>query len=184
MPKKYKEGIYMGVAPTTHMHATNITLNDGTSVQADSDSIHDYLNRKFELIEDITLTEDTAVIERTTEPDTTPYNFSNIVIFITTEAAAANAALTFDIYSGSINFHGSRANAISTTKQYSTIKAYNFYNSHDITFIGPTNSSNTILSPWKCNRQIMLSQNFTKINLTCTDNIPSGSNIKIYAVRT
>ena len=47
----------------------------------------------FELIEEITLTEDTANIERTTEPNGTPYNFSNAILEINAPVNATTKSI-------------------------------------------------------------------------------------------
>lgn len=45
----------------------------------------------YELIETITLEEDTASIERTAEPDGTAYNFSNVAIFLCSSSAVTSS---------------------------------------------------------------------------------------------
>ena len=55
MAREYRENIYMGVAPVTHMNATNVYMADGSTLQEQAD-------KKFELIESITLTENVALI--------------------------------------------------------------------------------------------------------------------------
>lgn len=183
MPKKYKEGIYMGVAPTTHMHATNVTLNDGTSVQADSDAIHDYLNRKFELIEDITLTEDTALIERSTEPDNTPYNFSDVLIqiFATTGTANGNTNITINddappigYISGSVNNSGDRYSYVLIYNHHGLVTAIS-----KIGAASPYHNSN-----FNGYGKIIFNTPITKISIANTADLPTDSVIKIYAVRT
>lgn len=177
MPKKYKEGIYMGVAPTTHMHATNVSLNSGESVQADSDAIHDYLNRKYELIETITLTEDTAVIERTTEPDTTPYNFEKLILSITTPAVTANRNVYF--YINDINYL--RMPIIRTSLIYSRIDIE--IKNGILTNSAVYGTSITVGSNLYSNTMIRDVNNITKLEINCSDLIPADSVIEIYAVR-
>lgn len=49
------------------------------------------VDKAYELIEEITLTEDTAVIPRTTEPDGTLYKFKSVVIFVETSSSVASS---------------------------------------------------------------------------------------------
>lgn len=49
------------------------------------------VDKAYELIEEITLTEDTAIILRTTEPDGTLYKFKSVVIFVETSSSVASS---------------------------------------------------------------------------------------------
>lgn len=49
------------------------------------------VDKAYELIEEITLTEDTAVILRTAEPDGTLYKFRSVMIFVQTSASVVSS---------------------------------------------------------------------------------------------
>ena len=52
----------------------------------------------FELIEEITMTEDTDVIKRDKEPDGTSYNFRKVFVTVTGLSHTSSNTLTFELY--------------------------------------------------------------------------------------
>lgn len=75
---------FYGAVPTSKLNADHVFMADGSTLQQ-------YADKKFELIEEITLTEDTTIIERSTTPDNKAYNFQKIILSYTRETTAASS---------------------------------------------------------------------------------------------
>lgn len=171
MADKRNRTPFYGAVPTSSLQADHVFMAGGESVQ-------DALTKKFELIEEITLTEDTAIIERTTEPDLTPYNFSNLFVFMESGDTAANAAVRI-IVDNVLRVSISGAIHASNYKSWGLL--INFYGII-IPFGKSGNTDAAISSIYSTNNY--LTTNITNLKLQApTDNMPSGSIIKIYAVR-
>lgn len=176
MAREYKEDIYMGVAPVTRINATNVYMADGSTLQKQAD-------KKFELIETITLTEDTSIIERTTEPDTTPYNFESVIITAEMAQSDNNRNMRISINNDGISFAIYRARVTNSTS-YSIAKILKKANLIDFSSAYSTTASGISNPVVLCTPYMVNAVNITSITMTMlADVIPTGSVIKIYAVR-
>ena len=166
---------FYGAVPTSKLNADHVFMADGSTLQEQAD-------KNFELIEEITLTEAAALIERTAEPDGTEYNFKHIYIETYTPQASTTT-------SGRVNVN---SNLLVT-------RLNNFMRSDGVTY-----ASSLVLSIFGIFKDFQTQGNATyRINQTYTciansepaeiikkitidaysNNIPVDSVIKIYAVR-
>lgn len=146
----------------------------------------------YELIEEITLEEDTALFMRDAEPDGTSYNFKNVVVLITSaKAAFGNKTIYTRIHSGDKS-QSSYCTFYENLKYYCrAVWRAQIENSElrfaviDTTYIySPQNAVSGDASTYKespnCN---IVQDNITKIEISCSDNIPVGFLIQIFGVR-
>lgn len=141
------------------------------------------LGNGFELIETITLTEDVAVIERTTEPDNTPYNFSKVFIDCYCPVAASTQYCVVQI-----NSNNDRACSIlQFTDTTNTRYSYALLNKINNMIIGYTKAGQTNTGnngALSSTHDFFFDTNIEKIKLVPNLGvIPTDSIIKIYAVR-
>ena len=137
----------------------------------------------YELIEEITLTEDVSVINRRTYPDGTPYLLKNIII--TAEIGARESKVSGQIDNGNSVLGSFLVNAGSKGffKFYGDVINYDLsIVDTKITAVTSHGSNNVTISttPRLINPNIKLNN----INIRCHDGVlPSGSVIKLYGVR-
>lgn len=146
----------------------------------------------YELIEEITLEEDTALFMRDAEPDGTSYNFKNVVVLITSaKTAVGNKIIYTRIHSGNksqsayctftenLNYYKRavwRAQIENSELRFATIEAAFIYGAQNVVS-GDTSAYKE--SP-NCN---VVNDNITKIEISCSNNIPVGFLIQIFGVR-
>ena len=174
MADKRNRTPFYGAVPTSSLHADHIFMADGSTLQEQAD-------KKFELIEEITLEEATVLIDRTTEPDGTPYNFTKV--FIEYYSPADDTSTDRGVYFGKPgDLAQISGQFVTTTPRYGSIIA---------------DCEEGILKPvLYCGTYEMLrTQLFTgtyKITDSITEirfsqnplyDFPIGMNIKIYAIR-
>lgn len=148
--------------------------------------------KQYELIEDITLTEDVAKFERTKCPvdenwNGEAYNFSAITIVVDVAKnpnATSNAQLIFDLYGkGNDNMiYYQVSGAIATSAKTTALKAHNDHGMIDYQVVsGSLSAINTKPSAWR-----NLWSNVTRLNMftyPSSNVIPAGTRIRIYAIR-
>lgn len=135
---------------------------------------------QYELIEEITLTETVDSITRTTDTQGNSYNFKSVLIYAQLAANTENSSLRVYV-NGLADTSITAQNAISTGARYDkmvidcnggVISGTNI-NASNIS--GSSNIASTAL--------LAFGRTITSINIDSTKGIPSGTNIKIYAVR-
>lgn len=140
---------------------------------------------QFELIEDITLAEATTVIDRNAEPNGTPYSFKRIHIILDIEPSTEGSNVIYGTANGILAFYVS--NAITNTKRVGYIDVVD--NNGFLDGIGQsgatkyytTGVANT--SYVECGI-VLTTPDIKRIQINTNGvKIPSGSNIKIYAIR-
>lgn len=145
------------------------------------------IGNQFELIEEITLTEDTAVIERTTEPDTTPYNFKKLFVTIDTLNLTVSAITFYPIVNGYSMGAITPAVNTSSTHQIKWFKAENIDGMLIPEYVSPAafNTFNSAALYTTVSEYFpKLNDNVTSMKVNCTQGeLPTGTIIKIYAVR-
>ena len=176
MADKRNRTPFYGAVPTYRLNADHIFMADGSTLQELAD-------KKFEQIEEITLTEDTAVIERTTEPDTTPYNFKEVIVVFEHEPSAAAQAVYSRITDSTgrvINLD--RGASILTTKAYQYVYFNNIHGMFTGYIMTASNDASAINVPYFAvyPREV---KNYVSLRLAASTNFISGSKISIYAVR-
>lgn len=176
MAREYKEAIYMGVAPVTHINATNVYMADGSTLQEQAD-------KKFELIEEITLTEDTTIIERSTTPDNKAYDFKKIILSYTRDTTAASTD-TFYVNNYIAPFGiSSRSTALASGFIYTSIMDCSngvFYGLTPATYSRPVNMSIDVLNN-SGNGDLVDSITYFKMVAT-QDTFKTNMKIKIYGL--
>lgn len=85
---------YNGNSFMARTESTGVTPTDGENWQR----LTEQKERRFGLIESITLTEDTKTVTRTAEPDGTPYNFTDVYVEMATEPTDASVSSTQTLY--------------------------------------------------------------------------------------
>ena len=143
---------------------------------------------KWELIETITLTEDVKAIERTVEPDGTPYNFIKMAVRSVMESGVAASAAVNYRFNNSMGLILTGVAHLNTAKQYSFMYAevengrFNGY-----TGTGKTNQYEPLSITGNSYYRFLFScDKFTAINLSTpvTNAVfPADSVIEIYGVR-
>ena len=137
----------------------------------------------YELIEEITLTEDVTIIVRQKEPDGTPYNFRNVII--TAEISTCESKLAGQIDNNSYVL-GSFTVESGKSGYFKFIGDVINTNSHiidsQITTVGVTGSSSVTINTTPRVVESPRMFNYLRINAN-NSVIPSASVIKIYGVR-
>ncbi len=175
MADKRNRTPFYGAVPTSKMQADHVFMADGSTLQEQAD-------KKFELIEEITLTEDTALIERTTEPNGTPYNFKYLILFIDTPSVSATRNVYFDVNGNTVFRNG----LIRTNRTYSKNDiTINFGVLNIVSVFGTSGSGAVTYNTYAPTGVFTDYISITKLNIytSGTDTIPTDSKIKIYGVR-
>lgn len=149
------------------------------------------LGNTYELIEDIILSEDVPNIQRSAEPNGTPYNFKAIYIWFNLKPATNISSVSFiGNYKTLFNFYG----AIKAEQVYGYLDS-EISNGMIRTFAPATLYSfeNATASVQRANlnpANLFNNSNFNNLIITATKvsgegngYIPAGSNIKIYGLR-
>lgn len=149
------------------------------------------VDKQYELIEEITLTEKVSVVERSSEPNGTEYDFSDLTVFV--YAPKSENAATYDCYitdSNNVNLIGVVSGIISPSNIKSSIFSFERHggyigvksctaNSKSMLVLG-----NVITSPAAfgiANGSIKMMK--LQIRNTYTEPLPIGTEIKIFGVR-
>ena len=100
----------------------NPTSENAQSGKAVAEAIEQNIET-YELIEDITLTEDISQIERTVEPNGTPYNFRKVMVLYTSNAKVGEGNIETTAYSNdkSLGFAASK-NSDTTNSETSRVE--------------------------------------------------------------
>ena len=168
---------FYGAVPTSKLNANHVFMADGSTLQEQAD-------KKFELIEEITLTENTALIERTTEPDGTPYNFESL--FIETTLSNSAALTSRSILKINNILYAAPSTILNTANPtYAALRLFKVYNLHEWTpSIGTTNSTQYLYSSIYGTNRLNFYEPITSLQFYLYNiNMEAGSIIKIYAVR-
>ena len=143
-------------------------------------------SKSYELIETITLTEELASIERTAEPDGTPYKLERLFIKVDNGSATTNAfEMGFNIWhgnakvgSGYLNFgaNGRKYGAVETCKEYGYWQSNSYGVSTNVSSYGSTTRGG---------KQFTLNFQYPYIDkfYTTGGTIPSGAIIEVWGVR-
>ena len=138
----------------------------------------------YELIEDITLTEDISQIERTVEPNGTPYNFRKVMVLYTSNAKVGTGNIQTTAYSNNKYIEATiKVNESTTTSETSRIdfEANGVLKAH----LTQWSQYSWVVGSAAANPYIVeLNKNdtITKVASKATT-LPTGFNIKIYGVR-
>lgn len=147
----------------------------------------------YELIEEIRLEEDTALFMRDAEPDGTSYNFKNVVVLITSAKTAMSRKTIYTrinsgkkgqagyvVFTESLDYYRRsvcRAKIENSELRFSIVEPTFIYGSAQNAVSGDTSIYKE--SP-NCN---VVKDNITKIEVSCSNNIPVGFLIQIFGVR-
>lgn len=154
---------------------------------------------KFELIEEITLTEDTVSIERTAEPNGAPYKFSGIILEVrsnnvSSDKPQSDGWLRLNHYNriSSDWVYASNGVAFSNSRRYSNFYFIKHLDGHIESghSCSPNDSNTGSVGANDQNIKIIPSNILKSIEYidsllfySYTNPIPAGTNIKIYGVR-
>ena len=142
------------------------------------------IGNKFELIETITLEEDTVLIERTTEPDDTPYRFKEV--YITFVVAEGTVDTTVNISYNNNNNFGYIGSAIANAQTRFSMFLLTCINGLRIGASRGGKRYQGQNESWTSNNLgIIDTDDITslKISAATSPGFPTGSVINIYAVR-
>ena len=177
MPKNKKYFPYGAPVPTS-VKAHNVFMEDGTSVETEIDDIKDTLNKKFELIDTITVEEAVTIIDYTL-----PKAYSDLVIQVyTSDTATDTTAMGFRNEDNTLLINVSNAIVANAARYFSIFtdctKGYN------ITMASTPSSSNTSAQNISHRYSSFIEQNtYTEIYFTFSNyTIPVGSIIKLYGI--
>lgn len=146
------------------------------------------LNKQYELIEDITLTEVVAHFERKKDTNGVAYNFSKLKIVVNFAAAASNTQAVFcckDANGDYIFYQTSANGSIGTAARKSIVTVYNDGGLVNYNALCAVNTTQTAYYafPSYCGREW---RNIATLRITTypsSDTIPAGTTIKIYGIR-
>ena len=141
------------------------------------------IGNQFELIEEITLTEDAAVIERTTTPDNVPYSFSDIIIMVNTPNTSANTFNVFCYLNEISDYFLMYQTVTANTAKYCKLLVKNIngiFDGYSLAATGLINVSGTNSQP-----HVIPAETITKIVLSCPGSfvLPTDTKVLIYAVK-
>lgn len=164
---------FYGAVPTSKLNADHIFMADGSTLQEQAD-------KKFELIEELTLTEDTALIERNLDA-----KLSYIFYFITA-SGTENAGIRVRLYDSTNNtiVNTINSNAIQSTSRFFKYALTNQYGIVDFKSTLQQANNQTLGAVYE-NGQY-LTDDYTKISFETSNvnqPIPTSTILQIYAVR-
>lgn len=182
-----------GVTPQNTDYLVRIAMCDGKGAawtEAEQKAARDRIGEpRFELIEDIILTEDVSAFTRNTEPDGTSYNFKKIVGYIIIPASSVKATssiiranvketnnavapLTLCIVDGNSAADTAKIGAffIDCTNGYINAGGYKY-------------SSGGSSSPVKYSNSFISCDFVSITSISIHNGLPAGARIKIYGVR-
>ena len=173
MADKRNRTPFYGAVPTSKLQADHVFMADGSTLQEQAD-------KKFELIEELTLTEDTALIERNLD-DTLSYIF-----YFITAAGTENAGIRVRLYDSTNNImvNTVNSNAIQTTSRFFKYAVINQYGIVDFKSTLQQANNQTLGAVYE-NGQC-LTNDYAKISFETSNvnqPIPTGTILQIYAVR-
>lgn len=151
-----------------------------------------WLDKPYELIEEIALEEDTALFMRDAEPDGTSYNFKNVVVLVTSAKTAVGSKTIYTriyngdksqsaycVYTENLDYYKRavwRAKIENSELRFATIDASYIYSAQNAI----SGDTFTYKESPNCN---LVNDNITKIEISCRNNIPVGFLIQIFGVR-
>lgn len=150
-----------------------------------ADKVSGQVNKQYELIEDITLAEDTQTIERNVDPTGNAYNFSAMRIMAEIAPSSGQAQFICTVFTTSPTngaFYMPLNGGVGTAKREDTFVIKNDKGFTDCFAVSDTSynqqsRASILASQWK---------NVTKIRLfsgTEGINLPAGTRIRIYGIR-
>ena len=135
----------------------------------------------YELIEEITVTEDVNEILKTTSPDGTPYNFKGVTIEFSSEGVTGYSGKQLIEFNDGRVFKGS-AEFLSDNRISSIRGIYcNGLTFYDATWNAPSANSNTINQNGYACAPKAIQENVTKIHIRSA--VKAGTVIKIYGIK-
>ena len=161
---------FYGAVPTSKLQADHVFMADGSTLQEQAD-------KKFELIETITLTEDVAAIERNLNSDNDYY------FFFETAAGSESAGIRLRLFNNNVNILSTvNANSIQTTKR---LLKYSFLNDRTIIKIHSNlqiaaGSSPSIGASYENDHHIDKYDKVSFESSSATQLIPAGTVVYIY----
>ena len=197
---KYKGGSYLVLKTVTGVTPTDDNINyqaisepsESLSVNEEkpikSKAVFNALNKKYEVIETVTTTEEISLFVRSAEPNGTAYKFDRLKVLIELPAASAKSPITVKMQkdsAGSWVFYYNNAIGIDTVKSYLYCEAYKEYGywqsttARTIGEYGFGNKTNQVPAFW------LFSEKSTPNigNLRIEGNLPIGTKITILGVR-
>lgn len=141
----------------------------------------------YELVEEITTTEDLTSLKRTAHPDGTPYNFKGAKVRMDVPAGTGTGVVNTNYRNASTLLSQSSTNTIATAKRYQWSRAWREHGMWECEFT--TGASNTYAATtYKMIRSVDIINdlNITQIDIAATTSgvpLPAGTIIRIYGVR-
>lgn len=137
----------------------------------------------FELIEEITLTEAVALIERTTEPDTTPYSFSDVIIYSSIPGDSETAAQ--GVYTINNKYGYGYSNTIAAAAARFNKVIIKTINNYFVDYgVGGTTAATQ--GNWVGHTRLDAAETITSLKIASNPSsvpFPAGSVFQIYAIR-
>ena len=154
----------------------------------------EYLGKELELIETITIEENgVKSIERTQEPDGTPYNFKKVMVFVHHPIAENNGRTAFKFYNtqNTSDYVVSHGQSLETTRANDSVFYMESINGHLFSFSIVCNENaarfetvNIATSPSAVRRTLKM-DSVTFLNYISLNGytLPIGTTMDIYAIR-
>lgn len=149
------------------------------------------LQKTYELIEDVTLTEDVESFTRTADTNGVAYNFRAMRIYVETPAAAGannNSQIIFCLGTKSSDFaiYVQVSGGVTNTARTTLFQAQNANGLRDIWFATAESGGSTTNKQTRTGHGIVAWQNVVKLTLSAYPSalvIPAGTRIRIYGIR-
>ena len=169
-----------------------LTIDDSLSSTStnpiQNKAVFDALNKKYEVIETVTTTEEISLFVRSAEPNGTAYKFDRLKVLIELPAASAKSPITIKMQkdsAGSWVFYYNNAIGIDTVKSYLYCEAYKEYGYWQSTTARTTgeygfgNKTNQVPAFWLFSEKTTPNIGHLRIE----GNLPIGTKITILGVR-
>lgn len=160
------------------------TVGQLNATVGDIENALDSMTRNYELIETITLTEETTLIERTEEPDGTTYNFKDVFIVVSGgETTISGQWILWKVWFGNEAIETFRNTVIGIYNK-TLLSSKTDGNLRQLLFgLSSTNyrQANTALS--ENILYLFTNENISKMTFQHQTAMPAGTKIDIYAVR-
>ncbi len=164
---------FYGAVPTSKLNADHVFMSDGSTLQEQAD-------KEYELIEELTLTEDTALIERNLD------NTLSYLFYFQIAAGTENAGIRVRLYDSTNNTTVStvNSNAIQSTPRFFKYALINQYGIVDFKSTLQQSNNQTLGAVYE-NGQF-LTNDYAKISFETSNAnqpIPTDTILQIYAIR-
>ena len=171
-----------------------LTIDDNLSSTStnpiQNKAVFDALNKKYEVIETVTTTEEISRFVRSAEPDGTTYKFDRLKVLIDVPVASAKSSLVVKIQKDAQSrwlLYYNSAEGISTSKKKYSFECYKSYGYYEATIMAVTGTNDYAL-PAKYGQvpafwQVDESQAKNIGHLRIEGNLPIGTKITIFGVR-